>query len=103
MKLEEGDICPRVEGAFALLAKKWTGLILFSLLGGERRFVELKDSIPVLSARLLSLRLKELEEAGLVERRVSLAAPVRVGYRLTEKGREFSGILGEIADWARKY
>jgi DNA-binding HxlR family transcriptional regulator len=103
MDLEEGKICPRVEGAFSLLAKKWTGLILFALLDGERRFVELRDTIPVLSARLLSLRLKELEEAGLVERRVSLSAPVRVNYRLTDKGREFSSILENVAVWARKY
>jgi DNA-binding HxlR family transcriptional regulator len=96
-------ICPRVEGVFSLLAKKWTGLILLSLLEGELRFVELRASIPELSARLLSLRIKELEEAGLVERRVHAVSPIRVSYRLTEKGESLSAVMGNIADWARKY
>jgi Predicted transcriptional regulators len=97
------ELCPRVEAAFALLAKKWTGLILFSLGDGELFFSDLEKAIPGLSARLLSLRMRELEEASLVERRVQIeASPVRVGYRLTRKGASLAAILRKIADWARE-
>jgi len=101
MNMFEAGICPQVESAFVLLAKKWTGLILFALRGGPRHFAELKATIPELSGRVLALRLRELESAGLIERTVRSAAPVRVSYELTKKGKELAEIMGRIADWAR--
>lgn len=101
MKSRTTDLCPRVEAAFALLAKKWTGLILFSLARGELRFGELEGAIPGMSARLLALRMKELEREGLVERQVRVeSSPVRVSYCLTERGRSLASALEGIADWA---
>jgi DNA-binding HxlR family transcriptional regulator len=94
--------CPQVEAAFALLAKKWAGLILLSLSRGELHFCELKLAIPDLSARVLSLRMRGLEEAGLVKRSVSEGSPVRVSYKLTEKGAALSEIMGKVAEWAQK-
>jgi DNA-binding HxlR family transcriptional regulator len=94
-------LCPQVEAAFALLAKKWAGLILFSLSEGERYFSELAASIPGISARLLTLRIRELEEAGLIVRMISEGSPVRVSYALSEKGLSLSAILVEVANWAR--
>lgn len=93
--------CPRVEAAFELLAKKWAGLIIFMLCEGEKHFGELKTAIPALSARVLAQRMRDLEKAGLVVRIVSETSPVRVSYRLTEKGRGLAPIVRGIADWAR--
>jgi DNA-binding HxlR family transcriptional regulator len=101
MKTVDERLCPKVEAAFALLAKKWAGLIVFMLCEGEQHFNQLKDSIPSLSSRLLALRMRELEEAGLVERRVSGDSPVRVTYKLNKKGEELASILDGIAEWAK--
>ena len=96
------ELCPGVEAAFAFLATKWTALVLFSLIEGELRFSELEAAITGLSSRLLSLRMHELEESGLVERHVyAEESPIKVGYRLTERGSSLAAILGEIADWAK--
>jgi DNA-binding HxlR family transcriptional regulator len=93
-------LCPRVEAAFGLLAKKWMGLILYALQDGELHFCELEKAIPALSARVLTERIRELEASGLVLRRVSEASPVRVSYSLTEKGKSLAIVLKGIADWA---
>jgi len=91
---------PRAEKAFALLSKKWSGLILIRLVEKGACFNELARSIPGLSPRLLSLRLKELEKAGLVSREVLGEAPIRVLYRLTDKGRGLAAILDGVVAWA---
>ena len=92
--------CPRVQAAFELLGRKWTGLILHTLLGGELCFTELGRAVPSLSARMLALRMKELEGEGLVDRNVNPGPPLRVSYRLTEKGRALEPIVKGIEDWA---
>jgi DNA-binding HxlR family transcriptional regulator len=97
---EREALCPRVEAAFSLLAKKWTGLILYSLIDGELHFSELELAIPALSARVLTQRIRELEERGIVDRRVSPSSPPRVSYRLTERGRSLAEVVRGIADWA---
>jgi DNA-binding HxlR family transcriptional regulator len=98
------ELCPRVEAAFTLLATKWTALVVFSLTEGELRFSEIEAAIPGLSSRLLSLRMRELEESGLIERHVyTEESPIKVGYMLTGRGRSLAAILGEIADWATNY
>jgi len=97
----EKTLCPSVEAAFALLAKKWTGLIILSLREGELSFNRLAQSVPGLSARLLALRLRELEESGIVRREVKAEIPpLRVGYSLTARGIPLAAILREVAGWA---
>jgi DNA-binding HxlR family transcriptional regulator len=100
MEYESPALCPRVEAAFSLLAKKWMGLIVYSLTKDELYFCELEKAIPSLSARVLTQRIRELEDAGLVYRRVSQNSPIRVSYRLTEKGKSLAGAIKGIADWA---
>jgi DNA-binding HxlR family transcriptional regulator len=100
MESFDRGLCPRAEAIFALLAKKWNGLILLSLDDGGKCFNELARKVAGLSGRVLSLRVKELEQAGLVSRIVIAEAPIRVRYRLTAKGRDLASILGEIATWA---
>jgi DNA-binding HxlR family transcriptional regulator len=95
--------CPQYERAAEILGHRWTGLIVRALLGGRTRFSEFTASIPGLSDRLLSERLKQLEAEGIVTRCVSADAPVRVDYRLTEKGEALAGVVDAIADWAERW
>jgi DNA-binding HxlR family transcriptional regulator len=86
-----------------MVGKRWSGAIISTLAGGPRRFGELHDSVPGLSERLLSERLRELEAAGIVERTVEDGTPVRVSYSLTEKGAELRPALRELHDWAQRW
>lgn len=92
--------CPKYEEAMAVLGKRWTGLILRALFSGSTRFSSICSYVPGLSDRLLSERLKELEQIGIVERRVYAETPVRVEYHLTLKGEELRPVLNAIQAWA---
>jgi DNA-binding HxlR family transcriptional regulator len=100
---DEPLICPSVEGAFNLLAHKWMGLVVHVLATGPRRFCELEREIPGVSARLLTERVKELENEGIITRSVSADRPVRVVYELTEKGRGLVPVVRGLAKWARSW
>jgi len=95
--------CPVYHRAVELVGKRWTGAILLVLLAGPLRFSEIRELVPDLSDRLLSERLKELEGAGLVERRVIGEMPVRVEYELTEKGRALEPSLRSLKRWANEW
>ena len=82
------------------MGKKWTGLIIHSLLERDLYFCELEEAIPALSARVLTVRMRELEREGLVRRNVTTHSPVRVSYALTEKGRSLGPVLKGIEGWA---
>lgn len=97
--MNETGLCPRLAKAMDLIGKRWTGLILYQLLGGSQRFNEIESALPV-SGRLLSERLKELEKEGLVERKVYSEVPVRVEYSLTEKGQALEDAIRNIEYWA---
>jgi DNA-binding HxlR family transcriptional regulator len=90
-----------LEEAMQLLGKRWTGLILYTLLSNHepKRFSEISSLIPI-SGRLLTERLKELEEEGIVTRQVYPDVPVRVEYTLTEKGRAMGPIIQSVQAWA---
>lgn len=89
-----------VENAFELIGKKWTGLIIHVLGTRTYRFSDLLREIADLSPRMLTERLKELEEHGIVKRDVLATMPVQVEYSLTEKGRELVPLTRGIAEWA---
>jgi DNA-binding HxlR family transcriptional regulator len=95
--------CSRFHKAIELIGGRWAGAILRELLNGPSRFAELRAAIPDINDRMLSERLKELEREGLVERRVLPAAPVRVEYELTEKGRALEKTLRSVAAWAEEW
>ncbi len=96
-------MCPRFQAAVELLGKRWTGLVLKALLDGPLRFNELASRLEVVSERMLSERLKELEGEGIVERRVIPSTPVRVEYELTEKGRALGAVMDAIGLWAERW
>jgi DNA-binding HxlR family transcriptional regulator len=101
--MEKMHMCPRFEAAFELLGKRWTGLIIRSLMNGAKRFSDIQEIIPNLSARMLTERFKELEEHGILLRSVYPEMPVRIEYELTEKGRDLEKAMNEIQSWAEKW
>ncbi|MNY31317.1 HTH-type transcriptional regulator YodB [compost metagenome] len=68
-----------------------------------RRFCEFREAVPDLSDRLLTERLKELEECGILVREVSATRPIQVLYRLTPKGEALDPIFCALGDWARSF
>jgi DNA-binding HxlR family transcriptional regulator len=97
------EVCPDFHAAIELIGKRWTGAIVSALTGGPMRFGELCKAVPGLSDRLLSQRLRELEQAGVVEREVEEGTPVKVSYSLTEKGTDLGPAIGELKAWARRW
>jgi DNA-binding HxlR family transcriptional regulator len=96
----EDQMCPRYEGAVQILGKRWTAMIVRTLLPRPRRFSDMTAIISGLSDRLLSERLKELEACGILERRVFAQTPVRIEYALTAKGLELEQVVEAIQKWA---
>lgn len=89
---------------FALLGKRWTGVIISTLInGGPSRFSGIARQIPGVSERMLSTRLTELVEAGLAEREVLEGPPVGVEYRLTPRGAALRPALEELGRWAEEH
>jgi len=102
-KRRVGGVCPHFHAAIELIGKRWTGAIVSALTEQPLRFGELAKAVPGLSDRLLSQRLRELEDEGLVERAVETGAPVRVIYSLTDKGAELRPAIVELRAWARRW
>jgi DNA-binding HxlR family transcriptional regulator len=100
---ESAPVCPHFHGAVELIGRRWSGAILYALTDGPLRFAELRHRVPGMSDRLLSARLKELEEAGVVERTVEPGTPVRVTYALTRKGESLEPVMAGIREWARRW
>ena len=98
------QLCPHYEAAFEVLGRRWTGLIVTSLVDQPRRFSEISGSVAGLSDRMLSQRLSELEDEGIVERLVDAdQRPVRVEYALTQKGRDLRPVFEALQTWAEKW
>jgi DNA-binding HxlR family transcriptional regulator len=96
-------VCPEFHEAVELVGKRWTGAILWTLTERPHYFAEITAAIPGLSDKLLSQRLRELEDEGVVERSVHAGSPARVSYALTEKGRDLRPAIAELRDWARRW
>lgn len=97
------ELCSRFHRASELIGRRWTGAIIFVLLRSRCRFAVLSAAIPDITDRMLSDRLRELEEEGIVERTVVPDTPVRVQYALTKKGRALASAINAITDWAHKW
>ncbi len=98
--------CPLVQ-AIRLLGKRWTILLvkeLYFTKGRRMAFMELKRSLETISTKVLSERLKEMAEDGLIDRQVdSKAKPVRVYYKLTKKGEDVCHIVKEFREYGLKW
>jgi DNA-binding HxlR family transcriptional regulator len=95
-QLHDDKLCG-ISRTLDILGGKWTPLIIRDLLEGPRRFSELEHSLVGISPRTLAGRLKELEQAGVVERNCDNPAHPR--YTLTKKGRSLSGIIELMRSW----
>jgi len=90
-----------VRRAAGLLERRWTVSILWASYEGALRFNEFKQSLGEIPPRTLAQRLVELEEAGVLERRVIDARPPRVEYRLTDEGRRLKHVVDAVVRYAR--
>jgi DNA-binding HxlR family transcriptional regulator len=86
-----------------LLGKRWTGVVLGTLMQGPVFFTDLKRGIPGISDRILTERLVELADLGLVTRTVVDGRPIRVRYELTEHGAAIKPALAALASWAENH
>jgi DNA-binding HxlR family transcriptional regulator len=90
--------CP-IARTLDIIGDRWTLLIIRDLFLGRRRFNEFRQSTPRISPKLLSERLKRLEEQGLVERTLLAGYPPRAEYGLTAKGRSLFPVLFAMGSW----
>lgn len=95
-------VCP-VEMTLSLIGDKWKVLILRDLLPGTKRFGELKKSIGTVSQKVLTAQLRDMEEKGLVSRKVYAEVPPRVEYTLTDTGYSLKPVLDAMALWGEEY
>jgi DNA-binding HxlR family transcriptional regulator len=93
-----GQFCS-IARALDLLGERWTLLVVRELLCGSSRFVEIRRGIPRISRTMLSARLKELQDAGVVEVRRGTGR----AYRLTAAGAELAGVVRELATWGQRW
>ena len=94
--------CP-VETTLMLIGDKWKMLILRDLMDGTKRFGELKKSIGTVSQKVLTAQLRDMEEKGLLTRKVYAEVPPRVEYTLTETGYSLKPILDSMWAWGLDY
>lgn len=94
--------CP-VETTLMLIGDKWKVLILRDLMGGTKRFGELKKSIGHVTQKVLTAQLRDMEEKKLLTRKVYAEVPPRVEYSLTELGRSLKPILDSMWVWGEDY
>ncbi len=92
-----------VEAALGVIGGRWKGVVLYWLLQGKLRFGELRRQLPNCSPRVLTLQLRELEEAGLIKRTVYAEVPPRVDYELTAFGRTLEPVLLGLREWGLRY
>ena len=100
--LKDLPACP-VETTLTLISDKWMVLILRDLLPGTKRFSELKKSIGHVTQKVLTAQLREMEESGLLTRKVYAEVPPRVEYTLTELGYSLKPILDAMWKWGEEY
>jgi DNA-binding HxlR family transcriptional regulator len=96
-----GQFCP-VAVASEIFAERWTPLILRELFCGARRFNEIRRGLPLISRSLLSQRLRELEDGGVIESK-PLDGPRGREYRLTRAGEEFREVVDSLGAWGQRW
>ena len=94
--------CP-VETTLMLIGDKWKVLILRELLGGTKRFGELKKAIGSVRQKVLTAQLRDMEEKGLLTRKVYAEVPPRVEYTLTELGYSLKPVMDALWKWGENY
>jgi DNA-binding HxlR family transcriptional regulator len=88
-----------VEATIALIDGKWKSVVMFDLMDGTHRFNEIRRKIPGVTQRMLTNQLRELEEDGLVDRKVYAQVPPKVEYTLSPLGQSMGPVLLALKDW----
>jgi DNA-binding HxlR family transcriptional regulator len=101
LRTQTPDDCA-VERALAVVGAKWTLVVLHNLMDGPKRFSDLQRNIPAASPKMLTVRLRDLEQLGLLTRTVHAEVPPRVEYQLTVQGRSLRPIIASIEKWGRQ-
>ena len=96
------DHCP-VKTTLGVIGGKWKPLILYFLKDGAVRFSDLRRSVPDVTQKMLTDRLRELEADGIVRRKVYPQVPPKVEYFLTAYGKTLAPILEAMAAWGTKH
>ena len=91
-------VCP-VEKIIEVIGGKWKLVILFHLMGGTKRFNELRRLMPDVTQRMLTRQLRELEEHGILERKIYAQVPPKVEYSLTKRGKSLNTVLDVLHNW----
>ena len=102
MKQRPESVCP-VELTLSIVGGKWKLPIVYRLLDGTKRFGELRRLIPDATQQLLTLQLRELEQEGILHRKVYAQVPPKVEYSLTELGQSLEPIILQIYAWGEWY
>lgn len=102
MLLKDLPKCP-VETTLMMMNSRWKVLIIKDLLTGTKRFGELKKSLGTITQKVLTSNLREMEDNGLVERKVFQEVPPRVEYTLTDIGYSLAVVLDSMAEWGSAY
>ena len=98
MSSKSGMECP-INKAVELFNKKWTIQLIRDMFFGKKQFKDFQEDKPNLSNKVLSQRLKEMEEKGLIEKRIINTSPVSTEYHLTEYGKKLNKVIYELADF----
>lgn len=96
------ESCHRILRALDILGTRWTGPILLAGARGARRFKEYRALVPGISDPQLTLRLKQLQSRGLVERTVVPSTPVQITYALTPDAEELIAALQPLSQWSER-
>lgn len=99
----DDEACRVFQRSVELVGKRWSASILLALSRGASRFSEITAMVTGLSDRLLSQRIKELEQSGLVARDVIATTPVQVRYRLTERGADLMTSMQPLSAWGQRW
>src|SRR5690625_3591276 len=97
--MKQSKLCPRFEKAVSLLSQRWTALVIYQMLDTPQRFGAIQSAIGV-SGKVLSDRLKNMEQEGLIKRDVYPETPVVIEYSLTKKGESLEPVLRDIENWS---
>lgn len=94
--------CP-VEACTEIVGGKWKGKILFILFTGTKRFGELRKLLPDTTQRMLTMQLRELEEDGVISRKVYAEVPPKVEYSISREGQSLKPIIDAMWTWGRNF
>lgn len=101
-RLDRANCCA-VEATLSVIGGVWKPMIVYHLLGGRKRFMELTRLIPNATQRMITLQLRELEADGLINRYVYAEVPPKVEYELTSFGESLAPVLQTLHQWGERY